>query len=88
MSRNLHTRLIGFYQWGESGGGPDDVSVEGNDFELNTDGYNTFYEGSTVTFSGNRYAGTYNYDGICDSAPVTDGGSRKLRKTVYGFEPF
>ena len=88
VSRNLHTRLIGLYQWGESGGGPDDVSVEGNDFELNTDGYNTFYEGSVVTFSGNRYAGTYNYDGICDSTPVTDGGSRKLRKTVYGFEPF
>ena len=62
-----NTRLIGMYQWGNSGGGPNHVSVENNIFSMNGTGFNQFYPDTEYQFRGNLYYGTYNFSDISDS---------------------
>ena len=44
VEKNIHTRLIGTYQWGEKGGGPENVTVTENYIYMNTDGENRFFD--------------------------------------------
>ena len=61
VRRQPHTRLIGFYQWGQSGGGPEQVEIVGNDFLLDSDGHNQVCWDTHPTVRDNRYAGSYDY---------------------------
>lgn len=62
----LNTRLIGMYQWGESGGGPDGVTAEDNIFAINGTGRNALYPDTRFRFSHNLYAGTYDCRNLDD----------------------
>ncbi len=56
-----HTRLIGFYQWGQSGGGPEQVEIVGNDFTLDSDGHDQVCWDTHPIVRDNRFAGSYDY---------------------------
>lgn len=78
------TRLIGMYQWGDSGGGPNYVSVENNIFSMNGTGYNQFYPDTTYCFNGNLYYGTYNFSNITDAEKKTGTPDFTGDDPVYG----
>ena len=66
----LNPRLIGMYQWGNSGGGPDKVTVENNIFAINGTGRNTFYPDTDVSFAHNLFFGSYDIRDIDDPGKI------------------
>lgn len=81
VEKNLHTRLIGTYQWGETGGGPEDVTVSDNDIYMNTDGENRFF-GTPPRFVNNRLGGSYRYEDLGDTSS-TASPSVPIDKSTY-----
>lgn len=67
VEENRHTRLIGTYQWGETGGGPENVTVSENAIYMNTDGENRFF-GTPPQFTNNRLGGSYRYENLSDAS--------------------
>lgn len=67
VEKNIHTRLIGTYQWGERGGGPENVTVSDNYIYMNTDGENRFFN-TPPRFTGNSFGGSYGYKNLNDTS--------------------
>ena len=67
VEKNIHTRLIGTYQWGERGGGPENVTVLDNYIYMNTDGENQFF-GIPPRVNGNSFGGSYGYKNLNDTS--------------------
>ena len=67
VEKNIHTRLIGTYQWGERGGGPENVTVSDNYIYMNTDGENRFFN-TPPRFTGNSFGGSYGYENLNDTS--------------------
>lgn len=84
IKEGLNTNLLGMYQWGDSGGGPDKVAIKDNIFAMNGSGYNTFYPDTEFSFSRNLYFGSYNFSSIQDPEPVTADPKFAGAQALYG----
>ena len=80
----LNTRLLGMYQWGDSGGGPDKVTIENNIFDINGNGYTQFYPDTEFVFRNNLYYGSYHYDEIEDRQKIVADPGFVGGTTIYG----